>query len=545
LTRGARLWSLAVAAGAAALAVVTLTAFSSAAPVYDGWSAPVSLGPAVNTAAGEAGPALSEDGLSLYFDSDRGGGVGSRDIWVSHRATPTSAWGTPANLGPTVNSSSSEAVPSFSDDGHWMFFGSDRPGGFGGVDIYQSYRADIHDDFGWQAPTNLGANVNTTADENGSGYFANGGSPQLYFGSGRSGGLGGQDLYVSSRQADGTWGPAALILELSSNGADNRPTLRRDGLEIFFYAVRPAGGLGGPDLWTATRVAVGAPWSAPVNLGALVNGSAAENHPYLSADGRTLVYVSNRAGGAGGSDLYAITRTAQLTVTADDQSRLFAAGNPPLTATVTGFVGGDTAAVVSGAAACTTTATAWSPAGTYPIVCTIGSLAASGYSFATFVAGTLTVGYSEPCLTGVRTEPLTVSAGTAVCVGADAVLSGPVTVNRGGSLDVEGGRITGRVLAAGAATVRICGATIAGPLTITGSSGLVLVGGDAATGRCDPNAVTGPVTMSGNDGGVELNGNTVVGPVRVTGNAGSLPAPDAGHVHASGNTVLGPVVIQQ
>jgi hypothetical protein len=504
----------------------------------------VSVGPAINTAAGEAGPALSDDGLSLYFDSDRGGGVGSRDIWVSHRATPTGAWGAPANLGATVNSSSAEAVPSFSADGHWMFFGSDRPGGFGGVDIYQSYRPDVHDDFGWQAPTNLGANVNTTADENGSGYFENGGSPQLYFGSGRAGGLGGQDLYVSTRQADGSWGPAALIPELSSSGADNRPTLRRDGLEIFFYAVRPTGGLGGPDLWTATRVSVGAPWSAPVDLGAPVNSSAAENHPYLSADGRTLVYVSNRAGGAGGSDLYTITRAAQLTVTADDRTRLFGAADPALTTTVTGFVGGDTSAVVSGAAACTTTAAAWSPAGAYPIVCSVGSLAASGYRFATFVGGTLTVGYTDACLTGVRAEPLTVPAGAAVCVGADAVLSGPVTVNRGGSLDVEGGRITGRLHAAGAAAVRICGATITGPLTITGSSGLVLVGGDAATGSCDPNTVAGPVTITGNGGGVELDGNTVVGPVRVTGNAGAVPSPDAGAVHAAGNTVLGPVTIQ-
>ena len=91
------------------------------------------------------------------------------------------------NLGPTINTASAEFVPAFSPDGHWMFFASDRPGGFGGADLYQSYRADIHDDFGWQTPTNLGPNVNTAADENGAGYFDNGGHPQLFFGSDRLG----------------------------------------------------------------------------------------------------------------------------------------------------------------------------------------------------------------------------------------------------------------------------------------------------------------------------------------------------------------------
>ena len=47
-----------------------------------------------------------------------------------------------------------------------------------GADLYQSYRADVHDDFGWEMPTNLGANVNTVAGENGNGFFANGGKPQ-------------------------------------------------------------------------------------------------------------------------------------------------------------------------------------------------------------------------------------------------------------------------------------------------------------------------------------------------------------------------------
>jgi hypothetical protein len=198
-----------------------------------------------------------------------------------------------------------------------MFFASDRLGGFGGADLYQSYRADIHDDFGWQAPTNLGPNVNTEAGESGNGYFENGGHPQLFLGSDRPGGLGAADLYMSEQQADGTWGPAAAIPELNSTAADNRPSVRQDGLEIFFYSARP-GGAGDNDLWTATRVTVDAPWSTPVNVGTTVNGSSNEQHPNITADGKTLFFTSDRPGGSGGFDLWMTTREQVLPSTKDD-----------------------------------------------------------------------------------------------------------------------------------------------------------------------------------------------------------------------------------
>ena len=245
-----------------------------------------------------------------------------------------------------------------------------------------------------------------------------------------------------------------------------------------------------------------------------MNTSASDAHPYLSADGGHSSSTPTRPGGFGGFDLYVTTRAAKLTVTANNQTRLFGQANPPLTYTISGFVGGDTSAVVSGSAGCTTTATASSPAGMYPITCTAGTLSAPGYTFATFVAGTLTVSYSRPCLTGAHAGPLNVAAGEAVCIGAGGSQTGPVTVAPGGSLDVEGGRITGPLTATGAAAVRICGATITGPLTISGSTGPVLVGG----GACAPNTIIGPVRVTDNTGGVEVNGNRVIGPLRITGN---------------------------
>jgi hypothetical protein len=518
-----------VVAGAVLLCLANAAAAPAAPPTYGAWSTPVWLGPVVNSTGLDAGPALSWDGLSLYFYTATRPGFGGNDIWVSQRPTVNDAWGAPVNLGPTINTAAAEFVPAFTPDGHWMYFGSDRPGGSGLQDIWRSYRADIDDDFAWQAPTNLGPAFNSAADDNASTYFENGGHPQLIFGSGRLGGAA-RDLFVSNLQVDGTWGPATLIPELSSPGTENRPGIRQDGLEIFFYSDR-AGGQGN-DLWTATRATVDAPWSTPVNLGPTVNSAAGDQHSYPSLDGRALVFSSGRPGGLGSFDLYVTTRNAELTVTATNQSRLFGQPNPPLTYAITGFVGGETSAVVSGTAACTTTATPSSPGGSYPITCAAGTLTAPGYSFATFVAGTLTVAYTKPCLAGTNAGPLRVAAGEALCIGAGGYQTGPVTVGPGGSLDVEGGRITGPVVASGAAVVRICGATITGPLTITGSTGPVVVGGEG----CGPNTITGPVRLTGNTGGVVVSGNTVVGPLRVTGNA----AP----VHAAGNSVTGPVTSQ-
>jgi hypothetical protein len=520
-----------VAAAGALLMLAVAASSPAAAPSYTGWSAPVNLGPAINTIDAEGGPALSPDGLSLYFHSTRPGGLGSFDLWVAHRATGSAPWGAPVNLGATVNSSTNEEVPAFSADGHWLYFASGRAGGFGMNDIWASWRPDTDDDFGWQAPVNLGANVNTPLVDYGPGYFENRGArPQLFFGSERPGTLGQRDFYVSELRADGSWGPASHIAKLSSPTADARPTLRGDGLEVFFHSDR-AGGAGN-DLWTSTRASVDAPWSAPVNLGAGINSPQSEFHPYLSAGGRTLIFSSSRTGGAGSTDLYVMTRNAALTVTANDQSRLFGQANPPLTYELSGFVGGETASVVSGMASCATTATRSSPAGDYPITCTVGSLSAPGYVFETSVGGRLTVAYSRPCLVGPSAGPLHIAAGEAGCIGAGGNQTGPVTVAPGGSVDVEGGRITGPVTANGAAVVRICGATITGPLTITGSSGAVLVGGAG----CASNTIVGPVRVTDNAGGVEVVGNTVVGPLRITGNA----AP----VHAAGNDVTGPVTIQ-
>src|SRR6267143_1480834 len=273
------------------------------------WSAPVNLGSTINTTFNEQGPNLSKDGLSLYFGSDRPGGVGSFDLWVARRACPDCPWEAPENLGPVVNTAASETGPGQSIDGHLLFFTSTRAGGQGLSDLYLSRRADPKDDFGWGPPAGLGADVNTAASEAGAEYLqiAEDGTGNLYFNRAPPGGT--ADLYDAPLTRDGeTRGPAILIPELSDPIAtDQGATVRTDGREIFFFSTRP-GGLGGADLWTSTRRSVHDSWSTPANVGAL-NSTMAEQQPSLSGDGRTLVFASSRAGGFGGTDIWMSTRT--------------------------------------------------------------------------------------------------------------------------------------------------------------------------------------------------------------------------------------------
>lgn len=285
---------------------VSLTLSPSAAPKFGAWAEPVNLGPSVNSTATDAAPAVSKTGLSLYFNSNRSGGVGGNDIWVSRREADTDAWGIPLNLGPMVNSAGIDASPALSRDEHWLFFHSNRGGN---MDIWASYREHNHDDLGWQPPMNLGAGVNTPFEESMGGFFENddGGAPQIYFASNRPA-VGGFDLYVSERLPDGTFGPSTLIPALSSVAADPGMMVGFNGLEAFFYSGR-AGGIGGQDLWTAVRETIFAPWSVPANLGPLVNSAGIDQRPYIASDRRTLYFASDRAGGQGGVDLYLTTRT--------------------------------------------------------------------------------------------------------------------------------------------------------------------------------------------------------------------------------------------
>ena len=289
--------------------LLLLVSHLSAAPHYSSWSTPVSLGATINSSFQDFGPAVSKDGLSLYFNSNRPGGFGGQDIWVSQRTSEHDAWGAPLNLGFVINTASNDSVPSLSRDGHWLFFSSNRPGGFGDQDLWAAHRTDVHDDFAWEPPFNLGERVNSAFFDAGASFLENGeaGAPLLFFTSDRPGGPGAFDIYMSVLEPNGVFGPATLVAELSGAASDQRPSVRFDGLEIFFHSNRP--GSAGTDLWVSTRGSVTDPWSAPANLGPTVNSTSSDQQLHIAADRQTLFFAADRPGGFGGLDLYVTTRT--------------------------------------------------------------------------------------------------------------------------------------------------------------------------------------------------------------------------------------------
>ncbi|HSE48380.1 MAG TPA: hypothetical protein VLA96_04150 [Terriglobales bacterium] len=299
-----------------AWALLTVSLLASApvgAQEFGPWSTPVNLGPVINTTLYfEQGACISKDGLSLYFHSNGPGGFGAADIYVSQRPSVDAPWGPPQNLGPIINTQSGEASPMLSPDGHRLYFQSGRPGGAGAADLYVSRRHNKRDDFGWQPPQNLGSGVNTAALEQQAWIFEDEttGITTLYFTSNRPGGLGGSDIYASELQPDETFGPAVLVAELSSPANDGGPTIRRDGLEIIFPSNRAGslGSFGDDDLWVATRPTTSDPWSAPENLGPVVNTEFTDGLPELSADGTTL-YFNSADPTRTSFDLFVTTRT--------------------------------------------------------------------------------------------------------------------------------------------------------------------------------------------------------------------------------------------
>jgi WD40-like Beta Propeller Repeat len=121
--------------------VSTVASLSFAAgPRYSDWSEPVNLGPLINTAFNDQHAAISKDGLSLYFTSNRPGGLGADDLWVSTRESTLDAWSTPVNAGPSLNTVHFDGAPALSSDNETIFFYSNRPGGFGANDLYVSTR---------------------------------------------------------------------------------------------------------------------------------------------------------------------------------------------------------------------------------------------------------------------------------------------------------------------------------------------------------------------------------------------------------------------
>jgi outer membrane protein OmpA-like peptidoglycan-associated protein/cytochrome c-type biogenesis protein CcmH/NrfG len=127
----------------------------------DRWTRPLNIGAPINTKAWDSQPTLSASGTELYFASERGGGQGEKDLWVSYR-NKDGRWSKPENLGDVINTSGNEQAPFIHPDGRTLYFMSDGHPGMGDYDLFYSKKDEQGN---WTKPKNLGYPINTPAHE--------------------------------------------------------------------------------------------------------------------------------------------------------------------------------------------------------------------------------------------------------------------------------------------------------------------------------------------------------------------------------------------
>ncbi len=156
----------------------------------DGWSKLKKLPKPINTTYSETHGTFTGDGRTIYFASDRPGGIGGKDIYVS-RMLPDGSWGKPQNLGPVINTPEDEDSPFIHSDGKTLYFASEGHNSMGGFDIFYS---SVNDSGVWSKPVNVGYPINTPDDD--LFYIPTADGQRVYYASKRKGGFGRSDIYI-------------------------------------------------------------------------------------------------------------------------------------------------------------------------------------------------------------------------------------------------------------------------------------------------------------------------------------------------------------
>jgi len=277
------------------------------------YNAPVHLSAPINTPYFEGKPALSADGLELYFVSARPralGGDGDQDIYVSRRATVGGDWGEPERVPPPVSSPFFDITPTISLDGLALYFASNRPGPFSSPfpDLFVSRRASVNDP--WGEAVNLGPGVNTPAfegsisispDDRQMYYAGNFGPPDFVF-----------HLFKSTRSTtDEPFGPGMMLgPPINSTGQWFGPQLVPNQNVMFFTA-----GADNPfspghllNIYVSERQGDGETWGDPIYLDTINCPTCDSELPGIRADGKEICWIGDRGDSYGDADIYCATR---------------------------------------------------------------------------------------------------------------------------------------------------------------------------------------------------------------------------------------------
>ena len=234
-------------------------------------------------------PSMTADLLELYFEGNRAGGPGQSDIYVSTRISASAPWGTP-ELVPELSTTFDESTPTVAGDGLTIWFVNDSDEGLGGDDIWVSTRATRSAP--WGTPI-LVAELNSIGDEAGPATTQD--QKTVFFESDRDGPAGNKDIFVATRPTSSqAWGVPVPVVSLNTEFTESGVQPANGGLEIVFGSRRLTSD-GPGDLFQASRPSLDEPFDAPTEIPGL-NTAFDEQDPWMSPDGRYIVFASNRSG---------------------------------------------------------------------------------------------------------------------------------------------------------------------------------------------------------------------------------------------------------
>lgn len=255
---------------------------------------PINLGDSINSQYSEYYPALSVDDSLLVFT--RRSSAIIEDFYASNRIG--SNYGKAEKIAGRLNEEPRKGAISLSSDKNWMLFaGNFQTQSYGNFDIYVSYETDE----GWSEPFNLGRNINTEFWETAPTLSPD--KKTLYFVSNRPGGYGGSDLYVSYLQPNGNWSPAKNMGPIVNTAGDEQAPFIHVDNQTFYFTSDGHPGYGGSDLFMMRKQPNGE-WGTPINLGYPINTIDNEGSMVVASNGVTAYYASDRSDSRGLLDLY-------------------------------------------------------------------------------------------------------------------------------------------------------------------------------------------------------------------------------------------------
>jgi outer membrane protein OmpA-like peptidoglycan-associated protein len=255
--------------------------------------APKNIGDGVNTSSSEFFPSLPIESNQIIFTRRIGH---ARDNFFTSKKQGT-GWGPSQPLFGEIDRSENQGALMISQDGTQLVFAAEgAQRSYGRWDIYMSFLTPE----GWSEPVNLGGKINTEFWE--SQPCLSPDKRDLYFVSNRPGGFGGSDIYVS-HLVNGRWSePENLGPEVNTAGDEDSPFMHADN-QTFFFGSNGLTGYGDKDLFVRRKKADGT-WGKPENMGYPINTIDNEGTLFVAADGKTAYYASDRSDSKGGMDIY-------------------------------------------------------------------------------------------------------------------------------------------------------------------------------------------------------------------------------------------------